>query len=67
MLNSSRDEKEGAYRSGEGVEKSLLRDPGSELRPGKEKEKVQSAKTIDGMRKNKQTTSCRLATSWLGF
>ena len=48
MLNSSRDKNEGTYRSGEGGEKSLLCDPGSELRLRGERDR--SAKIINGMK-----------------
>ena len=40
-LKSPRDKNEGVYRSGEGGEKSLLNDPGSEQSLGREKEKTQ--------------------------
>ena len=50
------DKKEGACGRGEGrgAEKSLLSDPGSELRLGREKLKKICSKTIDGKIKTKQ-------------
>ena len=39
MLNYFRDKIKGAYRGGKG-EKSLRSDPGSKLRPGREKKKT---------------------------
>ena len=38
MLESSRDKNEGTYRRGEREEKSLINDPGSEFRLGRDKE-----------------------------
>ena len=56
MLESSRDKNEGTYRRGEREEKSLLNDPGFELRLGREKEKKR-ATIIEGMSKNERKTS----------
>ena len=63
-LKTSRDENEGTHRrSGEGEEEPALCDPGSEFHVclssgGREKEKIKSAKKIDGMmsKKIKRTT-----------
>ena len=55
MLKSSRDKNEDTYRSGKREEKSLLRDPGSELRVGRREEKMCEDDKWDEQKKTKKT------------
>ena len=56
MLNSSRDKNEGTYRSGR-REKSLLNDPGPELRLGGKNEKDKLRRYFDGMSEKKNNST----------